>query len=394
MKNQRNKAMTMVILLIIITIALVDNTKGIFVPAFKESFNANNTKITFVLTAASLGYIIATYVGGLLCEKLGQRKVISIGLIIMIVSLLLIGVSKVYVLLLIGMFFNNVGIGFVMIGINTMIPLVFITCQALMMNIVHCSYGFGSAIGQFSIGRILSTGIEWRYIFIGIAVIFLVILAATYIVKIPNANTRKEISEKLNTGTVFKEKYMYFYAIALGTYVFGEMGLSNWLVNFLIDGYKAEASTGATILAAFSFFLTIGRLLGGFVAEKFGYFQSVITSLIISVVILFASLIIGSKALIFISVAGLFFSIVYPTVVATISQVFKENSSYITGVILTLSSTVNMILNLVIGRLSDTIGTVKAFYLIPVSLIISIVFLVIIFIGKHRDLLGGKYQGE
>ena len=176
---------------------------------------------------------------------------------------------------------------------------------------------------------------------------------------------------------------MYIYAIGLGTYVFAEMGMSNWIVNFLMESYDFTSSSGA-ILWAFFFLLTIGRLLGGFVAEKVGYLQSVLYSLLIACVLLIVALVVGHSALILICVTGLFFAIAYPTVVATISKVFKDNSSYITGLILTLSSTISMILNLLMGRLNDIIGTTKTFYLIPISLSVSILFIFLIYRGNYN----------
>jgi len=190
-------------------------------------------------------------------------------------------------------------------------------------------------------------------------------------------------------------EYMYIYAIALGTYVFAEMGMSNWIVNFLIESYNFTSSSGAMFLSAFFFLLTIGRLLGGFVAEKLGYLQSVLYSLVIAVVLLIIALVIGHNALILICIAGLFFAIAYPTVVSTISKVFKDNSSYITGLILTLSSTISMILNLLMGRLNDIIGTTKTFYLIPISLSFSILFILLIYKGNYSIFKrGGNEVGQ
>jgi len=77
-------------------IAIVDNTKGIFIPVFKETFNVNNTSMGMMLSVCSLGYILFTYVGGLFCEKIGQRNVIYIGLISIIISVLIVAASKFY----------------------------------------------------------------------------------------------------------------------------------------------------------------------------------------------------------------------------------------------------------------------------------------------------------
>lgn len=381
MKKNKNLTIAIFIFIIMAIIAVVDNTKGIFIPVFKETFNSDNTSMGMLLSVGSLGYIMFTYFGGLLCEKFGQKKIICIGLFIITVSGLVITFSKFYTMLLIGMFFLNMGIAFVMIGINTLLPVLFISFQAIMMNIAHCSYGLGSTIGQFTIGNILDREIGWRSIYLGISIIFSVVLALFSFVRLPNFNIHKE-KTKINMSLVFKEKYMYLYGIGLGTYVFAEMGMSNWIVNFLIESYNFKSSKGAMFLSLFFLLLTIGRLLGGFVAEKLGYFQSVLGSLGIAFILLLGALIIGDSALILICITGLFFAIAYPTIVATISKVFKDNSSYITGVILTLSSTISMVLNLIMGRLNDNIGTAKTFYLIPISLLVSILFLYMIYRGK------------
>lgn len=368
------------------SIAMVDNTKGIFIPVFKESFNANNTSMGLMLSACSLGYIIFTYIGGMICEKLGQRRVILLGLIAIIVSTTVVASSKTYFILLLGMFLINMGIAFACIAINTLIPILFVSMQAMMMNIAHCSYGFGSTLGQFTIGKVLDLGVNWRNIFYGISIIFILVLILFFIVKIPsiNSHNKKVSKNKFSTILIFKDKYICLYAFALGTYVFAEMGMSNWIVNFLINSYNFTSSKGATFLSIFFLLLTLGRLFGGFFAEKFGYLQSVIVSMFISIVLLFIALIVGNNALILICIAGLFFAIVYPTVVATISSGFKENTSYITGVILTMSSSISMILNLLMGKLNDVIGTTMTFYIIPISLIISMIFVILIYKEKYK----------
>lgn len=395
MSKNRNFAIITVIFIIMAAIAVVDNTKGIFIPVFKETFDANNTSMGVLLAVCSLGYIIFTYIGGVLCEKLGQKNVILLGLSTIILSTLIISVSNTYMILLLGMFFMNMGIAFGSIAINTLIPALFVAIQAIMMNIAHCSYGFGSTLGQFTIGRLLDKGVGWRSVFCGISIIFIVVLVIFFTIKIPSVTKVHEKKEvKFNISSVFKEKYVYIYALALGTYVFAEMGMSNWIVNFLIESYSFTSSKGATFLSTFFLLLTIGRLFGGFIAERFGYLQSVIVSMSIAIILLLIALVIGNGALILICVTGLFFAITYPTIVTTISKVFKENTAYVTGVILTGSSSISMILNLLMGKLNDVIGTTMTFYLIPISLSISMIFVIIIYKGKYKVInRGGNNVG-
>jgi fucose permease len=126
---------------------------------------------------------------------------------------------------------------------------------------------------------------------------------------------------------------------------------------------------------------SIGRLVGGFIVEKLGQLKTIMGSLIIAVTLFTSGLIIGQDGLMIIAMSGFFFAITFPTLVLTISKVFKKNTSYITGVIVTLTSLVNMLLNLLIGKLNDEIGTYFAFYMIPISLMISIIFIYFIYIN-------------
>jgi len=159
------------------------------------------------------------------------------------------------------------------------------------------------------------------------------------------------------------------------------------LVNYIKDNYKYDSSKSAFYSVMFLVIFSIGRLVGGFVVEKLGSLKTIMGSLIIAVSLFTLGLVIGEKGLIVISSSGFFFAITFPTLVLTISKVFKQNTSYITGVIVTLTSSVNMILNLVIGKLNDKIGTYFAFYMIPISLIISIIFIYLIYINTKGDFI-------
>jgi MFS family permease len=65
--------------------------------------------------------------------------------------------------------------------------------------------------------------------------------------------------------------------------------------------------------------------------------------------------------------------------VVTISKVFSAHGAYATGIIVTASSAFNMILNMIMGYLNDTIGVYNSFYLIPAGLIVAFCFVFAIY---------------
>jgi fucose permease len=356
--------------------AMAENVKGIFIPLFKNDFSVNDTQIGYMLTISSLGYIIFTYIGGMLCEKLGQKKVFVLGFLSLILSLAGLGIGYNYILFLASMFLMNVGLALISIAINTVIPVLFISFQAVLMNLTHFCYGLGSTIIQRLAGELLFRGMGWRVIYLAEAALILIVLILFMPVKIPYTHkSENKENNKSNNKNLFKNRLVYFYMIGLGFYVFAEIATGNWFVNFIEKTYAYDKSRSSFYLALFFGLLTFGRLSGGFVAEKLGYLKTVIGSLIIAFILFITGLTLGESGVIIISLSGLFFAVTFPTVLVTVSKVFKENSAYATGIIVTATSTTNMILNMLMGYLNDNIGVNKAFYLIPISLVISILFI-------------------
>lgn len=386
MKN-KNNVMVIIFLFIMMALnAMAENTKGIFIPSFKADFNIDNTGIGIMLFIGSLAYILFSYIGGMLCEKIGQKKVIILGLSFMFFSLALISMADNFTFFLISMFIMNIGLALTSIAINTLVPVLLISYQAILMNIIHFCYGVGGATGQAIGGILMSKGFTFRSIYLGISILFVILLIAFTFIKVPSTHKYSEGS-KINKLDVLKNKVIYFYVFALGFYVFAEVATLSWLVNYIKDNYKYNSSKSAFYSVMFLAIFSIGRLLGGFIVEKLGYLKATMGSLIIAASLFTLGLVIGEKGLIIISVSGLFFAVTFPTLVLTISKVFKQNTSYITGVIVTLTSSVNMLLNLLIGKLNDSIGTYFAFYIIPISLIISIIFIYLIYINTKSNFI-------
>lgn len=384
MKNKNNIIAIIFIFIVMALNAMAENTKGIFIPSFKLDFKIDNTGIGVMIFIASLGYVLFSYIGGILCEKIGQKRVIILGLTFMFLSLALLSGAKGYTTFLIYTFIMSMGVALTSIAINTLVPVLFLSYQAIFMNLIHFCYGVGGASGQAIGGILMSKGYTWRNIYLGISILFVILVIAFTFIKIPQTHKQSEKS-KINVLDILQNRIVYFYVFALGFYIFAEIATASWLVNHIEDTYKYSSGKSAFYSVMFLIVFSIGRLVGGFVVEKLGYLKTTMASLIIAVGLFTLGLTIGQDGLIIISISGFFFAVTFPTVVLTISKVFRQNVAYITGLIVTLTSLVNMLLNLVIGKLNDIIGTYFAFYMIPISLIISIVFIYLIYINTIED---------
>lgn len=388
-----NKYIFMVFIFIsMIGMAMMDNVRGVFIPIFKSQFNINDIGISYMLTVSSIGYIISTYVGGSLCNRIGQKKVMILGLVETILALVILGFTYNYVTLLLAMFIFEIGIATISIAINTIIPLIFLTGQGIVMNLTHFCYGLGSAGAQRVSGKLLQDGMDFRYIYLFGAALFLIVFILFIFLKMPlcKANNGKDTNNK----ALFKNKLIYMYILALGFYVFCEIGTSNWFVNLMENSYGFSKNKSAAYLSLFFAVFTVGRLFGGFVVEKVGYLKSISCAVFIAFVVYTSGLMLKTNGVLLISISGLFLSIIFPTMIISVSRTFKEMGAYATGIVVTGASSINMILNILVGYFneymkgffnSEAKGIYYAYYLLPLCILITLAFCYALYLKDKKS---------
>ncbi|WP_426350764.1 MFS transporter [Alloiococcus sp. CFN-8] len=378
-----------ILFIMMILSGITENSKGIFIPGFKEYFIIGDKEISYMLMGTSLTYMIANFFGGYLCEKIGQKIVLILGVITLMVSLVMMSISQSFLAFAIWIGINSAGLGFAGISGNTLLPVIVLSFQSLAMNLMHFFYGFGSTLGQRSFGFFLDKGISWRQLYLIVAVIIGILFLILFFIPFPEVKEKKD-EKKLSIKEIFKNKLIILYMIALGTYVAAEICTSNWLVNYLVEAYSQSENDASVYLSTFFLIFALGRLFGGFVVERFGSFKTVIASLMIALILFTAGLLLGEGALFLIALSGLFFAITFPTVISTIPKVFPISSAYITGILVTTASFQSMLLNYAFGLANDYFGAEKAIFLIPGVLTVSIIFNIIIF-KKTKPLLANKH---
>lgn len=383
MSKNKNIIAIIYIFLMMFLSAMCDNVRGPFVPIIKKEFSIDNKGIATTLMICSIGYMIFTFVGGILCEKIGQKKVFILGFMLMILAPIGLYFSKNFAIYLIELFLLNTGQAFIGIATNTIIPVIAIGFQAILMNLTHFSYGLGATLTQRVAGVMLYKGITWRQIYMFIAITSIIMFIGFLFVNIPQPHISKE-DNKIDNKEILKNKFIYLYMFALGFYVAAESNTGNWFVNFMHECYKYNENRTSIYAALFFGTFTVGRLLGGFIVEKIGYMKSVLLSVALAAILYMTGLLIGERGIVMISVSGIFFAIIFPTTVLSINQVFKKNTAYVTGLVITAASFMSMIINILIGILNDSIGTYKTYYIIPLSLTLSVIFTYLIYINTKK----------
>ncbi|WLF68074.1 MFS transporter [Clostridium septicum] len=374
MKEKYKYIQTLMILVIMILMATTEGFINIFGTTIKGDFALSDTRYSLMFTLGSIAYLIFNYVGGSLCDKLGQKNLFLIGLIGVTLGNLILATALNFNIFTMGFIIMQLFMGMMSIAANTIIPLLWITGQAIIMNLTHFSYGAGLSITQKLAGVFLNKGITWRNIYLIGALISLIVFMVFVFIKLPKSKVSKA-EKNISLKEILTKKVSWYFIFAMGFYIMAEQSTGRWLPGFIKISYSnLNESQIASYISLFFVSLTLGRLIGGFIAEKLGEIKTVIIFSISGGILFILGLLLGKNGLYIISLSGFFFSIIFPTLVIIVGNTFKISTAYTTGVIISFAGIVNTSMNLALGFLSDLIGIEKAIFLVPIAILMTFIF--------------------
>ena len=372
MKKSNIYTVAMIYILMML-IGVIENVKGPLMPIIKTYYHVNYMSMGMFLSAGSAGYILSTFIGGFIAEKFGHKFLLSIGLTLIILGILSFIFCSDFIVFLIMVFVMYLGVGSLEIGLNTAASLVFVANQALMMNLLHFFYGFGATVTPGITGNFIRNNFTWQNIYIMVACLTAVLFVILMFVKFPREKYRN-VKIRESYLKIIGKKSILLLAVIISFYVASEMGVGSWLVTFLKGAYNLTYAQSSYYLSLFFGTYTVGRLLGGFIVERIGYIKSLITFSFASVLFIFLGMA-GKNFILFLSLAGFFYSIIFPTVMAVVMKCYKEHTSLIMSFIITMSSVVNLFVNVFIGKTNDMLGVYFGFATIPVFMAVVLISL-------------------
>ena len=374
MKTKVNRLAVSVIFFMMLMAAVIESMRGILVPSFKQLIGMNNTMVGTMLTLGSLGYVSATYLADVIRSRWGSKALMLTAVSLLIGSALSLAFTTNYPMYILGMVLMNMGLGLNSVGGNVLLPMLILTMQVFVMNSLHFMYGFGAMLGQRFSGYLVTHGVGARQLYLGVMVIYLILLALILVSRFPDEPEHEKST--LAISHFLKDRVYLLYVLGLSSYVFGEQGLAIWLTDYLKESFLIDENYSSLILSTFFILIGIGRLAGGLFVERVGRLRSVIGGMLIGVLCVTVGLLSGSRWLPLISLAGLFYSIVFPTMLVTISSNFPRSRAQAISLILTGTSALLMVYNQLLGLLADKIGYGLSIYLIPLATVLSIVFFI------------------
>lgn len=339
-----------------------DNLKGPTLPEVLRELNFTYSQGGTLMFAAYLGFLIATLLTGLLSDRAGNKMVLFVACACLLPGFLGYGGFSAFGLLAAAMLAIGLGLGSIEVGGNLIVVDLYAQDKGRYLNLLGFFHGLGSALAPLYAGRLLKIGVSWRNIYWSGAII--VVLLAVYFLfthypRKPSAESHQLDFKHLGKSAFTKE--MIWYDLLIAVYVAAEIGIGAWLVDFL-QNVKAQSIMRSSLsLSLFFAGVTVGRLIGSFFIEKVGYHKVLWYASLASLGCLGLGIFGPPAFAFFLPLTGVFFSIMFPTITASVSDLHQENVGTILGMLFTFAGVGGMLGPWMMGLVSDWAGVTWGF---------------------------------
>lgn len=325
-----------------IILGMTISVKGATVSEMMFFFKASESYIGSMLMAVTLGGMVASIIGGYLCDYLNAKYILLFGMAISFLSFAFFGQSKNALLGIILMGFMGIGAGFIQVSTSTLVIRLNPQKSVVSLNLCQFFYGIGAVFGPLIASFISYRKMDWKYNYIVVAIMAFCCMLIIIRTRFASMTSSDLNSEKMNFREIlsFKnDKTIYLLAVIGMIYMTLELGVSEWSSEYFMRYNNFTASSAQLLLSIFWGGLTLGRLVCTVITK---FVKPEILIIILSTgaapAMVFAyfinSYVVVAVAVFFI---GLFFSGIFPTIIFLGGTHYSKHTGTVTGLISSFS---------------------------------------------------------
>lgn len=337
-----------------VALGLVAACFGPTLPALAAQANASLSAISYLFTAGSLGYLIGSYWGGRLFDRVPGHPLIAAMLLVMAAGLSVVPALRVVGLLVGVRLILGLAQSTLDVGANVLVVWVHGERVGPFMNGLHFCFGVGAFLSPLIVARIvqISGGIAWAYW----ALALLVLPASLCLLRLPSPTIQAQPHGPANESG--NRALVALIALLFLLYVGAEIAFGDWVFTYALRMNLADATTAAYLASTFWGALTLGRLLAVPIAARLAPRLMLLGDLAGCVVGLGMMVLWPhSTAVLWLGTFATGFSMasIYPTLLS-LAGCHMALSGQITGLFAAASSVGGMTLPWLIGQLFEPVG--------------------------------------
>ncbi len=345
----------------------VDNLKGPLLPEMIRAGELSYSQVGTIFLVGYVGFIVATLGCGILADRLSNRGVLFLAAIGLCIGGFGLSSTTTYPLLIAFMGLIGMGLGAIELGGNGLMVELHSEARGRYLNLLGTFHGLGSLTVPLFAAALLKLDLRWQWIY-GSSAILAIPLALVFWQSRSDRRPATQSSTGVNTESLQRvvdwssmrrvgfTKQMWLYYLLLSAYVAFELGVGAWMIEYLRKIREMSVASSSLFLSSFFVLLMFGRLFGAFLVDAVGHHRAVAIALIGSCVCLAVGIFAHASLVVCLPISGLFMSIVFPTVTASVSAIHKQNMGSILGILFAFSGIGGAVGPWTVGVISDWAG--------------------------------------
>ncbi|MCL4408547.1 MAG: MFS transporter [Thermotogae bacterium] len=329
-------------------------------PIAMKEFRMDYSQSGYIMIIGTAGYIAGSLICALFAHKTGLKMIAVLGAFFSSVGLFYFFFVRDFINLSFANFIANIGMGFIEIGIGSLIGSLKEENVSGTLNRVNALFAFGAFMSPFIVSFIVNYKMNWQIAYlIGT---FFAILSLAISLKIKEVKSEKSTDElKIN---VFNPFFIFIY-IMIGIYVGYEATYSSWVTTFLTNFRHIDVALAALSSSAFWIGMFLGRLFASYIKVKATVWLIFIVAASLTSVIFSVAFANYYVAMIFVLLSGLFFASTYPTIQLMLIEKAGGNIGNLMGVFVFFVGIGATLAQWMVSAASNLWGILVGFSLIP-----------------------------
>ncbi|TFD78244.1 MFS transporter [Cryobacterium fucosi] len=358
------------------------------IPAARDGLQLSTAEVGILIFGLSAGSVLGLVAAVWMLGRFGARRAMLLSASLSVVGLTLVGGGAS---LLTSAPFVFVGLALVGFGIGSLDVVMNVEGAAAereigktLMPLMHACFSLGTVVGALVGAGASLIGLPVHLHLVGIAILVLAtaLVAVRYIPQLdPRAETAaaspaaspKSRRERLRESLIVwaDPKILLIGTIVLGM-TFAEGSANDWLALASVDGHGLSNTEGAIVFGVFVAAMTVGRVLGGPVIDRFGRVPVLRSCAVLGVLGLLLFILAPSHALIYCGTVlwGLGASLGFPVGMSAAADDTKNAAARVSAVAM-IGYFAFLVGPPVLGLLGQAWGILNALFLILALMVLA-----------------------
>jgi FHS family glucose/mannose:H+ symporter-like MFS transporter len=340
-------------------------------PVAMNEFKMDYFQSGYLMIMGTAGYIAGSLICALFAHIMGLKRIAIIGAFLSSIGLIYFAISRSYIDINIANFSTNIGMGFIEIGIGSLIGASSQENMSGTLNRVNALFALGSVVSPFVISAFIGLGWNWQLVYLmASAISTIALIFAIKMEKIESEKSVKGHAAKRSNG--FAPVFFLIYAL-VAIYVGYEATYSSWVTTFMTNFRDITVAIAAASSSAFWIGMFAGRLFASYIKVKAeSWLIFIVSGSLISVLfsISFSNL---YSIILFVFLSGLFFASTYPTVQSMLIERTEGNIGNLMGIFVFFVGIGAALSQWIVSSLSDIFGILIGFSIIPLMILSELI---------------------